>query len=633
MKKLLLFSFILCPLAVMAQNNNSNRANVSAKANEPKTVVMTAYDGSEFLPLNMLNPTVAPYPARLSLNQTVIGNTYYDLQTNASSDDRMVRYGNNELSATWTMGLNYQSGFPDRGTGYNYFDGTSWFAPPTTRIESVYTGWPTIAVTASGKEHNISHFPTDSLIYSYRPVAGTGSWTEMKLPNLPTGNMLLWPRMAAGGANGNSLHMIAITTPVANGGTAYQGIDGALVYSRSQDDGLTWDKLYELLPTIDTTLYFAMGADAYGIHARGNTVAIVTGSFITDWALWKSTDNGDSWTKTIIHQFPFPAYNPDGSITDVNGDGVADTIPTTDGKVAVLIDHNNNVHVWAGAMRMLDATAAGTGFSFFPYTDALLYWNENFGAGTTPDTIAWALDVNGDGVFTFATDGIPAYRGGMTTQASPGIDANGNIYVGYMSPVDSTSSGATAPGVENDFNYRNVYLIASADGGVTWNNPVNVTNDDYFEGVYPVIPKDVRTDCVDIIWQQDGRPDIATVPASGNPLHPFDLSNINQIIHECVSTQLLLGIKENTVKNISQINVYPNPATDKIKVVYNIAEATEIRVEIVNTLGQSLMIENYKAVAPGIHSLDLDISSLAAGFYFINSIAGGQNIASKVVKK
>ena len=634
MRKLLLYSLMIGSLAATAQNSAHLKAKVM------KTATNFAYDGSGFLPLNSINATVVAYPSRLALTQTLIGNTYYDLQSNASTDDRLVRYGNNELSATWTMGMDYQNGFPDRGTGYNYFDGTSWQAPPSTRIEPAAagyrTGWPSIAVTASGKEHVYAHtIVSDSSIYSHRPVAGTGAWTHELFPGVSPTQYTFWPRMTAGGADGNSLHHIVITAPVANQGTEYMGMDGAMLYSRSQDNGVTWDKLFTLLPGIDSTIYAGMGADAYAIHARGTTVAIVSGGYFVDWVLWKSTDNGDTWTKTIIHDFPFDAYDigDAGSITDIDNDGVADDTPTTDGKVAVLIDHNGQVHAWAGALEILDddPNAGQTTFSWQPYYDALLYWNESYGAGTPPDTIASTVDVDGDGVFTFATDSIPFYRGSMTTQPSAGIDANGNIYVAYMSPVDNTTSGSTAPGIANDFNYRNVYLKASPDGGVTWNDPINVTNDDFFEGVYPVIPKDVRTDCVDIIWQQDGRPDIAAVPATGNPLHPFDLSNINQIIHDCISTQLLLGINE-PVKNISSVSLNPNPATSEVKVNFSVTEPTEIRVEVLNSLGQSLMIQNYNAVAPGIHSMDLDINSLPAGIYFINSIAGGQNIAKKLIK-
>lgn len=635
MKKLLLITFIIYSSASFGQSRVHNKANVL------KRIGSIAYDGSEILPLKLINPTVVANPAKLSATQTIIGNTYYDLQTNASTDDRLVRYGNNEVSATWTLGMQYTA-FPDRGTGYNYFDGNSWLPAPTARIEpatSGYrTGWPSIAVTSSGKEHNYAHTVVDdSSVYSHRPVAGSGSWTYEFFPGVSPTQYTFWPRMTAGGSNGNSLHHIVITAPVANGGTTYMGIDGALLYSRSQDEGVTWDKVFEMLPGVDSTTYRSMGADAYAIHSRGDIVAIVTGSYFNDWALWKSTDNGNTWTQTIIHDFPFTAYelSDAGTITDIDLDGIGDLVPTTDGKVAVLIDHLGTVHAWAGALEVMDddSSAGQTTFSWQPYYDALLYWNESMGAGTPPDTIAWTVDLNSDGTFNFATDSIPFYRGSMTSQPSAGIDANGNIYVAYMSPVEGTSSGSTGPGVANDFNYRNVYLIASTDGGSTWKTPFNVTNDDFTEGVYPVIPKDVRTDCVDIIWQQDGRPDIAAVPAAGNPLHPFDASNINYIVHDCVPTQLLVSVSENQLPNIPEIAVYPNPATEVVTINYSIKETTDIIVQLTNTMGQIIFTELHKSLTPGDHTLNLNIGSLPAGIYFINSLAGNQINSAKIIKK
>ena len=596
---------------------------------------------TKFFPLKKIELKSAPLPLKLSLTQTAIGSTYYDLQTNGSTGDRLVRYGNNELSASWIFGMQFPS-FPDRGTGYNYFNGNTWLNPPSARIEPVTanltehkTGYPSTSVTASGKEHNIAHmYPNDSLIYSHRQTAGSGSWNYSYITGQSIGHKILWTRLTSGGLDGNSLHMLSVTTPVANLGTPYLGIDGAMVYSRSQDNGVTWDKLFEILPGIDSTIYRSMGADAYAIHARGNTIAVVAGSYFTDWALWKSTDNGDTWTKTVIHEFAFPAYDLDGSgtKTDVDSDGVGDLVATTDGKVAVLIDQNGIVHTWAGALAVMDddTTTGANTFFWTPTLDALIYWNENFGAGTPPDTIASSVDYNGDGEFNFAPDGIPSYRGSMTSQPSAGIDINGNIYVAYMSPVEGATSGSTGPGTANDFNFRNIYLIASTNNGVSWSNPFNVSNDIYIESVYPTIPKDVRTDCIDIIWQQDFRPDIA---GAGNPLHPFDFNNINYIIHDCISTQLLLEINENTIKNISDVTAYPNPATDQVKINYNVTEATEIKVEILNSMGQRLMVQNHNAIAPGIHSLDIDIRSLPSGIYFVNSIAGGENIASKFVKR
>ena len=85
------------------------------------------------------------------ISEQIIGKTYYDLQTNNSIQNRLFVHDDNTISATCTMSPDFQTDFPNRGTGYNYFDGTSWMDIPESRIEEKRTGWPSIAVINGGK--------------------------------------------------------------------------------------------------------------------------------------------------------------------------------------------------------------------------------------------------------------------------------------------------------------------------------------------------------------------------------------------------------------------------------------------------------------------------------------------------
>ena len=46
-----------------------------------------------------------------------------------------------------------------------------------------------------------------------------------------------------------------LTAPTGLGGAIWNGLDGALVYYRSQDGGVTWDIKDMQLPTLDTSKY------------------------------------------------------------------------------------------------------------------------------------------------------------------------------------------------------------------------------------------------------------------------------------------------------------------------------------------------------------------------------------------
>jgi len=85
-----------------------------------------------------------------------IGSTWYDLQSNKSVSNRIIKCADGSISAIWTRGFNSGTDYNDRGTGYNYFDGTSWLPLPTDRIEDIKTGFPSLTL-ANGKEIVISH--------------------------------------------------------------------------------------------------------------------------------------------------------------------------------------------------------------------------------------------------------------------------------------------------------------------------------------------------------------------------------------------------------------------------------------------------------------------------------------------
>src|SRR5438128_2497905 len=48
--------------------------------------------------------------------ETVIGNTYYDLQTNNTISNRFVNNSDGTKSAVWTFSPNATAGYPNRGT-------------------------------------------------------------------------------------------------------------------------------------------------------------------------------------------------------------------------------------------------------------------------------------------------------------------------------------------------------------------------------------------------------------------------------------------------------------------------------------------------------------------------------------
>jgi len=618
------------PNAVTPQKVKPAAAKLLKPAQKKSETFGGAYDSFESLVHNMSGqPRYSAHqsnPSSRAFTSAVIGTTEYQNQTNSSICNRLLLHSDGTLSATWTMAQ--LSTWGDRGTGYSYFDGTSWSTAPTVRLENVRSGWPNIAVTGSGKEIVASHEAPSSgtgmgTHLVTRPAKGTGTWTDAVLGANDT-----WPRIVVGGASNTSVHIIAQTSGATTPAVPYQGQDGALSYSRSQDDGATWNKLRTVIPQIDSSFYLGFGGDVYSIDARGTTIAIVAGGLDHDVVLVKSTDDGDTWTKTIVHDFGIPLYESSTTITDNNGDSVADTIESCDGAVHVLLDNSNNAHVFYGRMRVFcDDPSAG--LSYFPYTDGLMYWNEGMGSAA-PVMIAAVKDLNGDGMMNIYTDpagavlGMGSFFRSLTSFPSAGIDASGTIYLTYSSLFEGindagegydTGNGVLIPPTSAGKSFRHQYVMKSCDGGATWGNAMDLTSPDgsstydYLEGVYGAMAPDVANGFIHIIDQEDNAPGHG-VSTTTTPDPQAGPANIKY--YKIPTADLLCTSGINDSENMSFINLYPNPANGSVNIVMDVKSAAKASFKVYNVVG-AVVAQFDQNLNSGSNTVKMDISSLLNG--------------------
>ena len=287
MKKILLTTFVFSlSLTLMSQSGK----NFRVKANYSKAVKTTPKsDGSE-----IINGPIAPSSILRIMSETKIGETVYDLQTNGTSQRRIINHSDGSISATWTMD-NGASPYTNRGAGYNYYDGNNWGSFPTSKIETTRNGWPAITSGAvNNNEFVVSHSGTGGLTLNRRNVKGTGLWKQSIIPTNTGANYdVLWPRAVVGGSKDSTLHVIGIVRAAVTGGPDYKGLSSALVYYRSTNLGLSWDIQDSILPGLDSSFFTFVSADAYNIDARSNTVAISVYNSWGDVLVYKSINNGN----------------------------------------------------------------------------------------------------------------------------------------------------------------------------------------------------------------------------------------------------------------------------------------------------------------------------------------------------
>lgn len=579
-----------------------------------------------------------------AVTATVVGKTYYDLQSNSSVGDRIFVNQDGSIAAVWTMeATNDNKVYANRGTGYNYFNGTAWGAQPTTRVEATRVGWGNIVQTRTNKELILSHDGGASkLNVASRATKGTGAWTNAYAIPTATAGGNYWPRMVA---SGDTIYTISVTQQTTTAGAAmYQGLNGAVCFARSKDAGATWD-LVNTIPTglDNTTRFSGFGGDSYAIAAKGATVVVVAGDAGKDVVMSKSTDGGVTWTASTVLKFPIAKWNTATTTSDIDGDNVADTVDTNDGTFAVGLDNTNKAYVFYGLQRVLcttPGTGAGQGMSYFPVTDGLMMWKEGFPTNTDTGGVLVAAveDLGGPGIFLPSPPSgsfpVGLWGNSITSFPSVAFDANNVMYLSYSSVVDSLISLVNPLKV-----VRHQYVIKSSDGGVTWTDPCDIVGSPggvVYEGVFGSVAKRVDGN-MHILYQRDLGPGNGIPGANpGDNKDEADNVDVNDIVYfkfpvsEIGACAVDVGIKEqNSV--VSGYKFYPNPAANNGTLEITLNDNSKVDVNLMNAVGQVVYSTSLTGTA-GFNKVDLNLSNLSNGIYFYQVKAGNsKTVTNKFV--
>lgn len=577
-----------------------------------------------------LQTTVNPYVSRaIPQMEAEIGGTVYDLQSNGSSpSNRLELFTDGTVGATWNRGTG-PAAYTDRGTGYNYFNGTAWGPAPTNRVETARSGWPAYTKCGATGEAFVSHISgTTPLNFYKREVKGTGEWIGSTIPAPAGASGLLWPRMTSSGPNNEILHVIALTAPTANGGTVFNGQDGAVVYTRSLDAGATWSTPV-VLPEMTSDYYVAFGGDSYSLNSVGDNVVILITDNWTDLFTMTSHDNGETWERTVIWEHPIPLWNNTPSI---------DTIYCPDGAGQAIFDHSGKLHVTFGVNRGL-FEEGGTAPSWFPFVDGLAYWNEDMPTWTggdqvnvlNPDLlwesgnlIGYMVDLNGNGQLDWigtAIENIGLYYVSPTSMPQIVIDQYNGVYVVYTSVTETFDNGAQQ--------YRHLWLTYSLDGGTTWGDQIHLSEDIIHfldECVFPTVATEEGEfqDYVHVIYQADAEPGLAV---RGDEDAPGE-----NIIYYLQIEKPTIGVGNMPIntKEIQVSAAYPNPFTNTTSLDVTLAQKANVSIEVYSVTGQKVMEQAYGQYPAGMFKLDINASDLGSGLYIVKVKAGDQSSTARI---
>ncbi len=623
MKKLLLQTLIVIGMSSLSIQAQSliKPGKISKTMLQTATAQMRAYNGTE--PIGKAKDkrhVQKRYPDKL------IGSTYYDLQTNNTMMQRVVADGAGGARATWTHSSDDTgNNNPDRGSGYNSYDGNpgnNWAKEydEVARIEPERCGWPNIDMLSDGSVVIVSHSTASGRLYFSKLKASASEWSGGLL-NDGTGVGQVWSRMAVGGPDGNTIHVFTSTTPTFLGGGPYKGVEGQPVYHRSLDGGETWDKQDVILPGLDSSNYARFDNDAYAIAARGNTVAIAIFGGWNDIAIWKSTDNGETWNRILVNDFPLDKYaigtpytvDDIGGVDTLGPGGTPDAtdaqkmaVFTSDGSGYITIDANGKCHVVFGEMYLTDTNFDDQNWSYYPFWPYLDYWNEDM-AGQRPVRIFAPLDYDGDSIIAAGAqiDNIAPYFRSLASFPYITSDDEGTLYLAYSALDERFNDN------EDGEYYRHLYLSKSSDGGKTWDFPVDVINKKFYDGtgfeedtafteaIYPSM--DVDGNYLHLVFQKDFDPGLFVPQNSSDEISEQEISYLR------FDKGDLNLVERVTRPKTFRMSVQPNPVirNEPAKLHFELRKAAEVRIELYDMDGQLLHHRSLEKLEAGAHDIEL----------------------------
>ena len=415
-----------------------------------------------------------------------IGTTTYDFQTNGSTC-RRLHYGlDGALNATWTMSfMEAETGWPDRGTGYNRYEDGAWMPAPEETIEEVRTGWGNLLSFDDGTTGVLAHTGTQ-LIYTQKVGFG---WQSNLIPQT-FGEDPSWARV---GQDGDIINVICT-----NGNDGLEN-GSALMFNRSEDQGALWQGFSVIQEVYEHYPFYPPGAanktvygDSYAMDTDGDVIAFVLGDFGRQTVLFKSINGGQTWNATVITSTtdPFELDPSQFESTWCAGD------------LSLLLDDDGMAHVaFNGIWNSYNESQNEIVYS--PAHRGLFYWNEIMGSNNiqhVPGTFAMDLDEDGTNVIPFFNENpgilLDDYGPSLIGHTSLGLGDDGVLYLAYD---DTREVSASDP----DLYFRDVYIM-KFDG--EWHGPLNISNSDTTEDVFPHLPRRISACEVPVLFQSDVLP-------------------------------------------------------------------------------------------------------------------------------
>lgn len=188
-----------------------------------------------------------------------------------------------------------------------------------------------------------------------------------------------------------------------------------------------------------------------------------------------------------------------------------------------------------------------------------------------------------------------------------------------------TFSGYQPNDTMDTFNFNDIYYTLSYDNGATWSTPVNLTNTDDWDELYPTAAPSGNTNEFFIHYQATRGPGSQSFTDAA-PTH---------VVHQVFDVVITSGIQNISTEipnGFSLKQNFPNPFNPSTSIQFNIPKASLVSLKVYDITGKEVatLVSN-ENLAAGTFQYDFAAKSLASGMYFYTLTAGDYKETKKMM--
>lgn len=197
---------------------------------------------------------------------------------------------------------------------------------------------------------------------------------------------------------------------------------------------------------------------------------------------------------------------------------------------------------------------------------------------------------------------------------SIGFSTDGSVmYCTYsVAQTDTNNIGAVV-----GFNYFDIWLQKSTDGGLTWSTPKNITNTPLVDEMYPVVaPTGNGNNDAYVTYMSN------LIPGSQTFADLQTTVITPQILNHVIGVGIS-NVSSTVPSSFSLQQNFPNPFNPSTTIRFDISKSTNITLKVYNSLGKEVAtLANNERAEVGTNEIKFDASTLSTGVYFYTLTSG-----------